>query len=442
MTTFIIVAAVMVLIAMGLLTPALLGLRGRGALDRSQQNVRIARERLAELEAERAAGALAEEAYTQTRAELEEALRNDLIDLQDGTAKSDPSDVGGSQSRWTIAALAVAVPVLAGLIYAQLGMPQAFRSPQILASAGTAGLPADHPPVEGGGGQAASLDQMLVQLQARLEAQPDDAEGWFTFGSTLMAMDRYSDAAKAFERTHELVGDQPAVLLRYADALAMAQNGRISGKPFELIQTALQVEPNNPMALWLAGLGYAEQGQFQTSIQYWNRLLPLLQDDPNSTAEVRKLIAQAEQRLDGTAAAASSATGAPAAIEPQPEAPTTPAAADGGVVVAVSLDPQMAGRAAPTDTVFVFATALSGPPMPLAVARHQVKDLPLQVTLSDAMAMMPAMKLSNFPQVRVGARISKTGTAVPQSGDLQGEVAPVQVGTADTVTVVIDQAVP
>jgi cytochrome c-type biogenesis protein CcmH len=442
MTVFLIVAAIMVLVAIGLLAPSLLGRKGRGVLDRSQQNVSIARERLKELEVERASGVLSEENYQHTRAELEEALRNDLEDIEDQKAVAAAS--GPASSRWTIATLAVAVPVLAGLIYAQLGMPEAFRSPQTLAAAG---LPADHPPVSGSN-QAASVEQMLVQLRARLEAEPNDAEGWFTLGSTLMSLDRYADAAQAFERTHQLVGDQPAVLLRYADALAMAQNGRISGKPFELIQTSLEIEPNNPMALWLAGLAYAEQGQFQTAIERWNTLLPLLEGDPNASAEVRNLIAQATQRLDGSAPVATAlapAETAAAEAPPAPAAPpppTDPVSPSDGLVVSVSLDPGVAARTDPSDIVFVFATALEGPPMPLAVARHQVRDLPVQVTLNDTMAMMPAMKLSNFSEVRVGARISKTGTAVPQAGDLQGEVAPVAVGTAGTVSVVIDQAVP
>jgi cytochrome c-type biogenesis protein CcmH len=132
-----------------------------------------------------------------------------------------------------------------------------------------------------------------------------------------------------------------------------------------------------------------------------------------------------------------------AAAAPAP-AGTAAAASGGGseIPVTVSLDPSLAGQAAPDSTVFIFARAVQGPPMPLAVVRKQVKDLPVTVTLNDSLAMTPAMTISRFGQVTVGARVSASGNAMPQSGDLEGSQSPVSVANPGTVAITIDHKVP
>ena len=107
------------------------------------------------------------------------------------------------------------------------------------------------------------------------------------------------------------------------------------------------------------------------------------------------------------------------------------------IKVAVKLSPALAGKAAPGDTVFIFARAAQGPKMPLAIVRMQMKDLPTTVTLDDSMAMVPDMKMSSFPQLVIGARISKTGDAIPKPGDLEGYAPPLKAGAAGPVEVVI-----
>jgi len=415
MIVFWIFAALMLAAALWLLIPALLGRKSVRDLDRNQQNVAIARERFKELESEYGRGSLTETDYEQARQELEQALLNDV---DDAVVSSAP--VSSSSSRASLAWVALGVPLAAVLLYLQLGTPAALQ-PQ----AQVAAAPQGH----AGEDNTASMEQLVASLAAKLQQEPDNAEGWFMLGRSYMSMGRYAEAAEAFQRVLDQVGDDPAVMLRYADAQAMAQGGKISGKPFEMIKKALLLKPDDATGLWLAGLGYEEQGEYEQAVQHWRRLEPMMQDDPASLNEVRNLIARAEQKL-GRPVTAQAAT---------PE----PATASGvALKVSVSLDASLQGKVSPGDTVFIFARAVAGPPMPLAAVRKQVRDLPVTVTLDDSMAMMPQMKLSNFIEVRIGARISKSGTPGAQSGDLQGEVTPVETDRKSVTQVSINQVVP
>jgi len=271
------------------------------------------------------------------------------------------------------------------------------------------------------------MEQLVAGLAAKLQEEPENAEGWFMLGRSYMSMGRYPEAAAAFKRVHDLVGDEPAVMLRYADALAMAQGGKIA--PFELIQRALQIKPDDTTGLWLAGLGYEEQGQYEQAVQHWRKLEMMMQDDPAALNEVRNLIARAEQQLGRTVT-----------VETTPAKPA--AVSSAALTVTVSLDAALQDKVSADDTVFIFARAMEGPPMPLAAVRKQVRDLPLTVTLDDSMAMMPQMKLSNFTDVTVGARISKSGAPRAQSGDLQGEISSVKTDNKSMIQLRIDQVVP
>lgn len=415
MIVFWIFAALMLAAALWLLIPALLGRKSVRDRDRNQQNVAIARERFKELESEYGRGSLTETDYEQARQELEQALLNDV----DGAVVSS-APVSSSSSRASLAWVALGVPLAAVLLYLQLGTPAALE-PQ----AQVAAAPQGH----AGGDSTASMEQLVASLAAKLQQEPDNAEGWFMLGRSYMSMGRYAEAAEAFQRVLDQVGDDPAVMLRYADAQAMAQGGKISGKPFEMIKKALLLKPDDATGLWLAGLGYEEQGEYEQAVQHWRKLEPMMQDDPASLNEVRNLIARAEQKL-GRPVTAQAAIPEPAAVS--------------GVAlkVSVSLDASLQGKVSPGDTVFIFARAVAGPPMPLAAVRKQVRDLPVSVTLDDSMAMMPEMKLSNFIEVRIGARISKSGTPGAQSGDLQGEVTPVETDRKSVTQVSINQVVP
>ncbi|MGW8227745.1 MAG: c-type cytochrome biogenesis protein CcmI [Gammaproteobacteria bacterium] len=416
MIVFWIFAALMLAAALLLLVPALLGRKQVRDLDRNQQNVAIARERMKELEGEYGRGTLSEADYEQAKRELEQALLNDV----EGSAEP-ATTATTTAARGSLVWVVLGVPLAAVLLYLQLGTPSALQ-PQ----APSAAAPQGH---AGGDTTEATMEQLVAGLAAKLQQEPENAEGWFMLGRSYMSMSRYSEAAAAFKRVLDLVGDEPAVMFRYADALAMAQGGKLAGEPFELIKRALQLNPDDKTGLWLAGLGYEEQGQYEQAVQHWRKLETMMQDDPASLNEVRNLIAGAEQKLGRTVTVET--------------APVTPAAASNvALKVTVSLDAALQDKVSADDTVFIFARAVAGPPMPLAAVRKQVRDLPLTVTLDDSMAMMPQLKLSNFNEVRIGARISKSGAPRAESGDLQGEITPVKTDNKTSIQLRIDQVVP
>jgi cytochrome c-type biogenesis protein CcmH len=419
MIAFWFIAATLVCVGLLLVVPALFRRSEADAAERREQNIDIARERLAALEAEAAVGSITESECKQRRTEIEEALYNDLAASPQA---KDEKHAPAAASRWTAAALIIVVPMLAGALYFHLGNQKAL-------TAATAPSANDSTPAE-----RLSVQEMVDRLAARLQKQPEDAKGWLMLGRSYMVMKRYREAADAFDRVHALVGDNPAVLLLSAEALAMSNGGRFAGRPDQLIKKALVLNANEPMALWLGGMAASQRGDDKAALEYWRQLRPIVEKDSAAAAQLAALIDQAEQRL-GVAgksdAAAQTTTGKQPSSDPSY-----------ALSVKVHLAPRWADQVAPTATLFVYARAVTGPPMPLAIVRKQVKDLPLEVTLTDAMAMTPKMKLSNFPNVQVIARISESGQAMPRTGDLQGVVPSVAVGRAEPVEIIINEKVP
>jgi len=419
MMLFWIITAVMIMAALLLLAPPLLRNRQLESLDRDQQNVVIARERLAELEAERDQGILDQAQFEKSKGELEQSL---LLDLdQQGDEIIDSGATGSG--RLALVAVAVFVPALTLGLYAYLGTPELVEPKNpALAEAHTTG------------GELPSVEQMMSALVERLKQNPEDAQGWYLLGRTNMALKEYANAAAAFEKVHQLVGDEPSVLLAWADAIAMNEQGNMLGKPAALIRKAVELVPDDTTALWLAGMVEAQAGNHQLAISHWERLAPLIQDDPQASARIAALISRSREE--------SGAAPRTVAAVPEVSAEKASEPAVKAVSVRVSLSPELGGKVKPDDALFVYARALQGPRMPLAAARRQVRDLPLTLTLDDAGAMMPTMKISGFEQVVVGARVSRSGGALAQSGDLKGEVAPVRVGVDNVVEILIDQVVP
>jgi cytochrome c-type biogenesis protein CcmH len=237
----------------------------------------------------------------------------------------------------------------------------------------------------------------------------------------------------AYERLLEVVGEHPAALVALADAVAMTQDGNVLGRPETLLQRALAVAPEDPTALWLAGKAAEEREDYRGAVEYWMKALPSMAERPELAGELRTLIAQAA--LKAGMSVEDLAALKPAGVEPA-------AASGSGVKVRVRLAPELLGEVSPEDTVFVFARAVSGPPMPLAVGRYTLATLPEEILLDDSSAMSPQLRISGFEQVRVQARVAKGGQPTAQSGDLQSEAVQVSVGAADVVELVIGQKVP
>jgi len=257
----------------------------------------------------------------------------------------------------------------------------------------------------------------LPKLEQRLQAEPNDPIGWDMLGKAYMALERYPEAAKAYAALAALQPNEAQVFADYADAQAMAQGQNLAGKPTELIAQALKLDPSNGKALYLAGFAAQEAGQPKAAIAHWEKLLSQLPPDSEGATVLRQNLAEMNHPVGG---------------QVTPQASTS---VSGQVRLAAGLK----DAPAPQDTVFVFARAVDGPKMPLAILRVQVKDLPVNFSLDDSMAMSPQMKLSNFPEVIIVARISKTGSAVPQAGDLEGSSGPVKLGAKNIVIEISQQ---
>lgn len=400
------VAALMVLVAMALvLVP--LWRKGRiEQVDRNAINVALYKDRLLELEQERTEGTLTDEQFATAHQELERDL------LQNVEPRVAAVEAPARSGRGAIIGLALLLPLAAVPVYLQLGSPD---------------FVAHEPGTVSGADQAGDMTQMVEQLQARLKRQPDDAQGWVLLGRSLAMQQRYGAAADAYAEALKHAGENAELLSYYAEALAMQQGG-LQGKPEQMLARALALDPDSELALWLSGIAAFEREKFAVALGHWQRLLPMMEAGSEWAQMVSNGIEQAKARL----------AGAPAVTETPVEAT---AAEPVRIVLDVSVAAALTGKVAAGDTLFVYALDPQGGRMPIAIERHLASELPLTVTLDDGDTMAGGRSLSSFQQLRLMARISKSGTAMAASGDLQGEVM-ITVGSDDHAVLNIDQALP
>ena len=269
------------------------------------------------------------------------------------------------------------------------------------------------------------IEAMTQKLADRLKQEPNDVQGWTMLGRSYAVLGRHPDALPAFKQALALKPDDASVLTDYADALAVVNGRNLEGEPTQLIARALQIEPNNQKALSLAGTAAYLRKDFAGALRHWDKLVQVAPDS-DFVRQIQRGIDEARRQIGAAGPLAQSGAATAGAAAP---AAGPSAAAGASVSGTITLAKALAGKAAPDDTVFVFARAAEGSRVPLAIVRKQVKDLPFKFTLDDSMAMSPAAKLSGSPQVIVGARVSKSGGAMAQPGDLQGLSAPVKLGT-------------
>jgi len=428
MTVFWSLAAVMILIALLFILPALFrsGKPGASGIDRDTLNIEVIRSQLADLETDLQLGRLSQDQYAAARSDLEQELLSDLAGSSSGGGNNKPRS-----GQWAALILIIGIPLLAAGLYYQLGsrqiiplLAQMQANPPARPAGDTTGRP--------------SVEEMVNKLAERMRSQPDDLKGWVMLARSYTVLKRYDAAVDAYRNILRLGGESPELLADYADALAMSAGGRFTPETGELLQRALAEQPDNVKALWLAGHWKNQEGDPAAAIEYWQKAARLLPADGEDAAIIGQQIARAREQLGLPPQAAT-----PMAVAATETAVEKPAAKAGAAIqVNVALDPQLAAQVKPDDTVFVFARAAKGPRMPLAIVRKQVRDLPLSVSLDDSLAMSPAMVLSKFSEVSVGARISRSGNAMPQSGDLQGSRSPVAVGKDQRVEITIDSRVP
>lgn len=363
--------------------------------DRTALNVTLYQERLQELEVQRQAGVLDD---VQLEAGRAEAAR-ELLDDTEGVQRR--SSVLGGKIPLVSALL---VPVLGVALYLHWGaLGQVEQTRQLAAM------------------QPQSIEEMTARLEQTVKQQPDSAEAWYFLGRTYMAQERASDAAKAFERAVGIAGRAPELLGQWAQALYFAEGKQWNQQLQGLTDEALKADPQEVTSLGLLGIAAYESQRYADAVRYWERLVAVLPEQDPSRAAIVGGIERARQQMgEGE----------------QPSAAAAPEAKVHALEVSVSLSPEVQKNVQPDDAVFVFARALSGPPMPLAVKRLKVSDLPAQVSLSDVDAMMPELKISRFDQVQLVARVSRAGNAT--LGEWSGKTGPVANTARDVQTLLID----
>ena len=415
MVWFWVLTVAMILLGLWFVIPPLISKKTTESVKSEELNIAIYRQKLAELDKNEEN--LSEVQIKQAREELEQGL---LQDVSITTATGQAVSLSPRLQYQIAAMVGVLIPVVALLLYAELSPPQWTQLVEYDPAA-TAQARANLP----------SIDAMVSKLEAKLRENPTDPKGWALLGRSYFVMGRYGEAANSYAQASKLSGEKDVdVLTDQAEAVAMNNNGNLEGQAAQLIGRALALKPDHPKALWLAGTAAFQAGKYLHAIRHWESLYNMHPDKNNEGAQVlQKQIAEARARLGDKA--------------PAPAMAQTPPANKGKteIKVSVSLDDKLKARAAPDDTVFIFARAVQGPPMPLAIVKKQVKDLPITVSLNDAMAMMPNMTMSSFPKIYIGARISKSGNATPQSGDLQGRSSPIDTGKPSQVKIAISQEV-
>lgn len=379
-------------------------------VERNALNVAIYQERLAELAQEE----LTPPQFAQAKQELEKTLSQEL---------EEQGKLRPSTAHWAVAIVVmILIPLVAVGGYLRLGQPQLIESKATDSKEDA---------------QLASIEMMVNKLQERLAKNADNLTDWDMLARTLTVLERFSEANDAFIKTLALGGDtDPEILVSFAESLGKGNAGELKGLPTLLLEKVLQLDPNHQKALWIYGFAAMQSQKYALAATHWQRLLDQIPADESSArqtlasaiAEAQQL-AQAPNMTDETAEASTHSSMAVTEEMTQ-------------IQVHVSLDPKLQAQLKPTDTVFIYAKAMQGPRMPLAVIKKSVNELPLTVTLDDTMAMTPTMKLSNFTQVTVAARVSSSGSAMTESGDLLGQLEAVDLEQTKEVAIVIDQIVP
>ncbi|EWC42043.1 c-type cytochrome biogenesis protein CcmI [Stutzerimonas stutzeri] len=399
MIDFWIAAAALLLVALAfLLFPILRGRRAQTEEDRTALNVALYEERLSELTAQHGAGTLSDEQLEAGRADAAREL------LEDTEERGTPSVARLGRSVPLIAA--ILVPLVGYGLYMHWGASGKVQMARQFSE------------------QPRTIEEMTARLELAVKEQPDSAEAWYFLGRTYMNQERPEDAAQAFGRVVELAGRQPELLGQLAQALYFARGRQWSAELQGLADEALRGDPQEVTSLGLLGIAAYEEARYADAVRFWEQLVAVLPDGDPSREAIRGGIDRARAQLGEPAAAQ-----VPAASE-----------AEGLTLqVEVELDPEVAKAVSPQDSVFVFARAVSGPGVPLAAKRLTVADLPATISLGDADAMVPSLKISSVEQVTLVARVSRTGDAT--KGEWLGQSEALQTkGEERTVRLTIDRA--
>jgi cytochrome c-type biogenesis protein CcmH len=380
----------------------------------AKANAKVYRDQILDLDREHDSGHISDQEWQQSRDELSLRL------LEDTSAVDDPAAKAEKPAIWTAVVLAVALPLGSMGLYMWVGQPEALNPM-------AAKTPDQVDPKD--------LAKMAQTLAEKLQAKPDNLQGWVMLGRTYRALENFDAALKAYDSALKLSADDDLKLERI-EIIAMQRQGQFEGEPWNVIREVLQRDPQHFGALLTAGSASYAEGKFADALKYWEQARKPLDANNPDLEGLENAIAAVRDRL-GMPPAKSSLT---ASSTPSSTASSTSVATSGlNVTGQVNLSASLKSKASPNDVVFIYATPANGDRMPLAIFKTTVSQLPLNFTLDDSSAMTPDRKLSAAGEVMVKVRVSKSGNAMPQSGDLSGSLGPVKVGAKGLKLEIKDQ---
>jgi len=378
-------------------------LRERKPLTQASQanaNAKVYRDQISDLDKEHESGHISDEEWQHSRDELSVRLLEDTAAVDDPAAKAEKPAV------WTAVVLAVAMPISAMGLYMWVGNPEALN-PLALKS-----------PDQVDQKDLAKLAQTLAD---RLQSQPDNLQGWVMLGRTYRTLENFDASLKAYDTALKLSADDDLQLERI-EVMAMQRQGLFEGEPWRVIREILQKDPQHFGALLTAGSASYAEGKYADALKYWEQARKPLDANNPDLPGLENAIATVRDKLGMPTKAAPSASSAL------------------NVSGQISLSAALKAKVSPNDAVFVYATPANGDRMPLAIMKTTVSQLPLNFMLDDSTAMTPERKLSMAGEVLVKVRVSKSGNAMPQSGDLTGaSEGPVKVGAKGLKIEIKDQ---
>ena len=403
MTSFLIPAFLLLVLVLVLLLRPFIFPAKRKATSRRQMNAVIYREELDKLEAEHTAGIISSTDYEIAHAEMRQRLFQDTIE-------EDDQEVAGSTKKTAIG-LSIFIVLLSSALYFSLG--DVVRIAQ---------KNAEKPVTQEG------VEKMVAEFAIKMEKDPSNLKGWAMLARSYRILGRNEDAAKAYARAGNFIDTDPQLLADYADVLATNANGSFVGKPLQLINQALKLDPNNLMALWLSGTAFYNANNYKAAVQTWEKLAKQIPPDTDEARAIQGSIAEARTKGGLTASAPmSDPTSAPAPI----------ASSGKGISGKIELSADLKSKIKPGDIVMVIARK-PGERMPVAVLKVPASDFPMNFTLNDSLAMNPSAPISQLTEASVEVRISKTGMAKPEVGDLISSIQTIKVG-ATNIRLLVDQ---
>lgn len=417
MLVFWIIAIVLLLVVLALILPVLVRSNAVANTDANAEKRAIFRQQFAELEQDKTNGVLEAAQYDMAKSELERRFLEEVGDAEKNIVAVSSPD------RRLAAVLLLALPLAAALLYYKLGSPVSISIPAVSPDTITSQSSAEHSTMVEG------LEPLLESLKKKLEKDPGNGEGWALLARSYVELRQHANSIPAYENAVKAIPDDPQLLADYADALAVVNGHLLDGKPEALVNQALKLDPHHVKALMLAATAAFNRKDYKQAINYWARLQQDLPADSEMLPEVKASLTEA-RTLSGEKVSAQQSVG----NEQQ-------AHIVAGISGTVRISPKLTGKLDPLSTVFIFARATQGQPMPLAIVRTTVNNLPYAYHLDDSTALIPTHKLSQADKVVLVARVSKTGDAKQQAGDLQGMTAEIK-PNGKSIDIEINQVLP